>query len=370
MDDKYLHWMKELEIATTNRSDVHLLLASSVSQPNELLMADLKLFSEQIDTRIPFSNAYGHPLLINAIAKRYGVSYGNVAITNGVSNGIYLICRALLDKGDHVIVETPVYQSLKMVPEMIGAEISFAERGAPDYDLDIEQVINYLKPSTKMILMTNLHNPTGAFTSDDQLLELARAAKGKNPDIKIFVDEIYRDFLPGDISCAYELDDCFISLNSLTKVYGLGIIHQGWLIADEKIINKIKLLQNLVEGAGSRLLESFASLIVENLESYRERALELMRLNAEILSQCLQPIVDKGLIAGMFPQYGCVYFPKVNSISSTDKLVQQLIDQYQIYIVAGKFFDSTDHIRIGFGGESGQSRKSLGRFAEALINLI
>ncbi len=370
MDNNYLAWYKDIEIEITNRDDINLLMASSVSQPTELLLADLKKFSRQVEKRIPYSNAYGHPLFIDAIAARYNLDPERIVITNGVSNAIYLVCKAVLEKGDHVLVETPVYQALTMAPMDIGTDITFYDRSAEAGKLDIECLVSLVRPSTKMIMLTNIHNPTGVFITDDTIKELAIAAKKINPEIVIFIDEIYRDFMPGDLSCSYNLDDNIISLNSLTKVYGLGIIHHGWLVANEKITSKVKFIQNFVEGSGSRLLESFSSLVMENLESYRKQALVTLKDNTEIMSQYIQPLIDKEIISGDPPRYGCVYFPKVNGVDNTDTLVQKLIDRYKIYLVPGSFFRAPSHIRIGFGGDTAGLKQSLGRFTEALQEIF
>ena len=109
---------------------------------------------------------------------------------NGASNAIYLVCRGYLNKGDHVVIESPVYEPLIATPDFIGCNISYLKRTPPDYRIDLDRLDKLLTPETKMLILTNLHNPSGAHLNNDSLLEIAELAKSRNKNIRILVDEI------------------------------------------------------------------------------------------------------------------------------------------------------------------------------------
>ena len=370
MDLNYLNWIKKLDTGLHGRTDIHNLLFSSVSQPTQMIFDHFDQFQKLAQEYSDVSNVWGHPLLRQAIAKRYNVSYDQVMPANGASNAIYLVCRGLVTSDDHVIVERPFYEPLMASASFIGAGVSFIERHAPDYQIDPDELQRLIKPNTKLIILSNNHNPTGALLSDDALLEIARAAKSQNEHIRIVVDEIYHEFLENIPRPAVTLDDCFITINSLTKVYGLGMVHCGWIIADPSTIEHLYDLHTIVEGTNSRLADAFSIYLIEHLNEYHKRTVSHMKANYEILSQYLQELLDKEVISGNLPQSGCVYFPKVTGETNTDTLVQNLAERYQIYLVPGKYFAGPEHIRIGFGGEPERLGAALDILAKALTALL
>ena len=371
MITNYLTWYKDLDIKLQGRTDVHLLLSSAVCEPRDILEKHLdEFFHKRISSSLDLSTAWGHPALLNRIADRYGVDIKNVVTTNGVSNAIYLLCRALLSKGAHVVIESPVYEPLVASPDFIGARISYLTRKPSDYMIDFDDLKKVMKYNTELIIISNLHNPSGTLLSDDNLLKLVKEARTISPKIKIAVDEVYHDFTLGKMVPAATLDDCFISLNSLNKVYGLGCVHCGWIIAETAIIDRIKRLQILVEGSGSRLLEGIAAIIIEHLDEYLNRSIRLVKQNRQLLCQYLKPLLDIGVLVGEVPEYGCIYFPKISGMYDPVIFAEKLAEMYNVYVVPGRFFGEPKHIRIGFGSPTSKLKTSLAKFVESTYALI
>ncbi|MFH1373758.1 MAG: pyridoxal phosphate-dependent aminotransferase [bacterium] len=366
----YLSWYKDLEMELWGQPGIHPLLSSSVSEPTSMLQNDIRKFADECHLRLDLSNAWGHPLLVEQIANSYGVTSRNVVLTYGVSNGIYLLYRALLTPGDHVVVESPVYGPLVTVATVGGAHIDFLPRSSPDYRLDLDRMARVVKPKTRLLIISNLHNPTGALLSNDELTELAARARTINPAIMIVVDEVYHDFILGQQPPAATLDDCFLSLNSLTKVYGLGCIHYGWILAPAAIADRIRQIHMTVQGSGSKMVEGVTSVIFEHLDAYLHRSLQLVGTNRELVRQCLAPLMIDGLLSGRIPTEGCICFPKVQNVSDTTVLASEMADKFGVYVVPGKFFGESDCVRIGFGDETERLRVSLERFTRAVRELI
>jgi aspartate/methionine/tyrosine aminotransferase len=252
----------------------------------------------------------------------------------------------------------------------LGASITTVQRTAPDYTIDPELLAQAVTSSTKLILLTNLHNPTGNWLTDDMLLELARLARAKNPKVTIVVDEVYHDFVYDRQKPAALLDDCFITLNSLTKAYGLGCLHCGWIAAPEHVIAKVREVLILVEGTYPRVQENINAEVVESLERYRQRTMQLLADNREVIQELMPPLVASGLFEGDVPVFGCIYFPRIRGISDTFDIVKHLAERFQVYVVPGKFFGEPRGIRIGFGGETESLRKALTRLVEGIQTLV
>jgi len=371
MITNYLSWYKDLEVKLQGRADTHLFLSSAVYEPTDILAKHLHWFHEtELITNLDVSNAWGHPALIESIAVRYGIDAQKVLTTNGVSNAIYLLCRALLSANAHVVVESPTYEPLLSGADIVGSKIACLKRRPPNYPIDLDDLKRAVRSDTTLLFISNLHNPSGELLRDDSLRELAREAQLISPNIKIVVDEVYHDFVFGSQMPAATLNDCFISLNSLTKVYGLGCVHCGWILAAPTIIDKVRCLQLLVEGSGAKLLEGIASFIIRHSDEYLDRSARLVSHNRQLLFQYLKPLIHDGVLSGGVPEYGCMYFPRINGVKDIQKFTRRLAEKYRVYMTPGYFFGEPGHLRIGFGSESEQLRKGLERFTEAVYALV
>ncbi len=157
-------------------------------------------------------NSWGLPCLKEKIARRYGIGVDSVFITNSASSAIYLVCKALLQPGDRIIVEHPCYEPLVAAPESLGVKIDFLQRKigedkieTDEFDrheeetaLNLEALTSLITPETKLIILTNPYNPGGNLLSREDLMAMAAAVRAENPVTKIFIDEIYLDFVPDE----------------------------------------------------------------------------------------------------------------------------------------------------------------------------
>jgi len=130
---------------------------------------------------------------------RYGVDYdpdGEIIVTVGVSEALYLAMTALLNPGDEVIVPTPcfvAYQAEVILAGGVAIELpTYAEDG---FQLRPEALERAITPRTKAILIGYPNNPTGAVASREALLEVARIAEAH--DLVVISDELYDQLVYG-----------------------------------------------------------------------------------------------------------------------------------------------------------------------------
>ncbi len=363
METNYLSWFKDLYQDICHRGDVFSLLSSNVSEPTAMLQELVEANRGRLSELMATSNEWGHPELLRAIAQRQGLAPENIVPANGASNAIALVCQALLKKGDQVIIEQPVYQPLEIYPKLIGAEIVTLERDPKYFCFDLSRLRDIITPKTKLFILTNPHNPTGAYLGKPELLQICAVAKKANPEIKILVDEIYGDFVTEGFHTAAGLADCFIVISSLSKVYGLSLLRCGWIAADEKTAEQIRKQWAITEGCGSRILESISTLVFENMDEFLKRSLQIAEINRKIMADALGPLINQGTLSGQIPRYGCIYFPRVKNAGSMADLLR---DKYKVYVVPGSFFGDPECIRIGFGGDKNKLIKSLNAFIDGL----
>ena len=391
MVGEFLRWVKDLELHLNSEGDFDL-AGSAVREPTERLLRVLSRVSpEQFIDGIHSPNQWGNEALVRAIARKYGVSSNNVVLTTGASLSMWLVCYALLrdwarevGRGETnvAVVESPTYPPLIDTPAyVLGASPKRIDRDPESFGLTADQLTRNKKgyvvgPQTRLIVISNLHNPTGTYTPEEELKKISEKVRSlAGDDARIPIDETFLDAVSPPLRSAVHLGNNFISIGSLSKIYGLGVLRCGWIIAsDERDIEAIKTAYVVSENIGSGLTEFLASLVFANIDYFHEHWREVSEYNRKLLSDIIHPLLQEGLIGGEIPSHGCLYFPKLRVRDGGDDFVRNLAEKRSVYVAPGHFFCSgssmfNDHIRIGIGGRSDKVQDGLSALAMQLRSL-
>jgi histidinol-phosphate aminotransferase len=158
------------------------------------------------------------------VAQFLGRPVSQVLLTNGADEGIDLVCRAFLEADDEMIVVTPTFPMYEVFACGAGARIMGVPAG-PDYGFPLPDVLAAITPRTRIIVITNPHNPTGAVASDADILTVLRKA----PDAAVLVDEAYFEFYGNTmINAVGTVPNLFI-VRTFSKAYGLAGMRLGVL---------------------------------------------------------------------------------------------------------------------------------------------
>jgi aspartate/methionine/tyrosine aminotransferase len=366
MNPNYISWFKDIDHQLQGRKDSHQLMSSNVYEPLEMLEKQVKDNWGELLRLQSYCNDWGHPVLRQRIAERYGVAPSNVLLASGCTNASYLATVSHLNPGDTFVCESPAYQPVWHTARRLGARIKWLKRRPPHYAVDLDELDGLIDRKTSLVALTNLHNPSGTYLDDRQLADIARTVRRKNPKTRILMDEVFRDFLPGRPRPACTVDRAYISTGSLSKVYGLSHLACGWILADKKTIDGISPLMVSCIGTGSRYLEALSAMVFERLNAYLARSNDIVARNRKELIRTMGPLITDGLLSGGPPDHGCVYFPKVEGLKDTERLAERLIRKYRLYVVPGKFFGAPAHIRIGYGSCPEKVRPALELLARAI----
>lgn len=180
--------------------------------------------------------------LRDAIARYNDVPATDVVPALGTSQGIFFAYAATLSPGDEILVETPGYEPLTRTAQGLGAGVrTFERRASEGFAVSPERVAAAMTSRTRLIVVTNLHNPSGVRIPDATLRELAAIAEAQGA--YLLVDEVYAPFdaLPLDgvfRSSARKLASNVIAVSSLTKCYGLGMQRIGWLLGPGEVVER------------------------------------------------------------------------------------------------------------------------------------
>ena len=329
--------------------------------------ADISLLSPSIDDfTMAASFPYGWPPLIERIAKRYRVESEWVALAHGTSMANHLALAALLDPGDSVLLETPTYDPHRIVPEYLGCKVRlFQRRPEESYQLDFKAIRRGLTRQTRLIILSNLHNPTGAVITRTELEELATIAEKR--DIRILVNEVYLDWVDGRVDTprsAINLSPRFVTTNSLTKVYGFSPLRSGWILAEPELAARMRRLTGLFTNFIAHPTERLAARALDKTATLLDRTRERVDHNRSIVSDF---IAAQPRLSWAKPQGGPIGFVRLKD-GSVNELVDRLESEYETLVVPGRFFGMSDHFRIGFGMDTPQLEGGLSRLSEALAD--
>lgn len=337
---------------------------------NEILaLADAETRSLWENLHLGYTESPGMPLLREEIAKLYTtLNKEHVLTTAGAEEGIYCTMQTLLSPGDHVIIFSPCYQSLETLPLVLGAEITkITLDPRANWKIDSERLKQAFRPSTKLVILNCPYNPTGAILDKpvlDSLIELA----SKN-GAYIFSDEVYRYLEIDESKRLPAMADAYergISLNVMTKAFGLAGLRIGWVASrDKEIIQRIgsyKLYTSICNSAPSEIL-ALISLRAKDIILKRNR--EIMMGNLKILEHFFERHTSS--LAWVCPESGPMAFPELLLPTPIDQFAERLVEEKGVLIIPGHLFDvSGNFFRIGFGRKNMPA--ALNRFEQFLEN--
>ena len=370
MAKDYLTWFKDLDARLSKSRGVHSLISSNVSEPLEMLEGLIRENAGELKRFQSHNNDWGHPVLKERVARRYGIKPENILLTNGCTNANFLAISTLVKPGNAVVCERPSYQPMWQAALLAGAQVRWLRRRPPDYGADPDELARLVDRRTSLVLLTNLHNPSGAAMDDTALREIVRAVRRRNPGARILVDEVFRDFVPGRRKPACTVDPLFISTGSLSKVYGLSHLECGWIVADRRTIDRVMPLFVLAEGNGSRYLESLSALVFSRLDEYLERSMRIIEANRRALRRAMRPLVSSGLIDQPVPETGCIWFPKLRGMRDAAPFCGHAARHHRVHVVPGSFFGDRTRFRVGFGGNPSSFLKSAKHLFEAVNSFM
>lgn len=350
----YLLWAK-------TRSQARFNLASSGLRNYPL--AGLPARLEDLELSGP--SAYGYEPLQAALAAKCGVSPECVVAAAGTSMANHLAMAALLEPGDEVLIEEPTYELLLTLARYLGAEVKrFARPFENDFRLDPELLARAVSGRTRLVVVTNLHNPSGAFVDEETLRRVGEIARGVGAHV--LVDEVYLDALFADAPpSAFHLGEEFVTTSSLTKVYGLSGLRCGWALARPELAARMWRLNDLFGVIPAHAAERLSCVALAHLERVAAHSRALLETNGALLNSFLASRAD---LDAPPHRHGTVSFPRLKH-GSADEFCALLAEKYETSVVPGRFFEMPQHFRVGIGGDTATLTEGLDRLGRALDDM-
>ncbi|OIN61040.1 pyridoxal phosphate-dependent aminotransferase [Arsenicibacter rosenii] len=305
------------------------------------------------DLVLAYAHHRGKPELCDLIvADSPGLTGRDVLVCTGAATALFIIATTLLSAEDHLIVIRPNYSTNLETPRAIGCPTTIIDLSfEAGFQIDVAAIRQAIRPDTRLISITNPHNPTGQLYTAETLDALTELARQHN--CHLLVDETYRDLNFQTPLQPYMAANAphVISVCSLSKAFGVPGIRMGWIVCrDAVLMTRFLAAKEQIVICNSILDEAIAEHLLRRKAELLPPVHAHIRQNYAIISDWFAANAD--LIRWNPPQAGVVGFARINPdlTIDTDAFYHTLYHQYQTMVGAGHWFELPDaYMRIGFG---------------------
>jgi aspartate/methionine/tyrosine aminotransferase len=354
MSSEYMHWAKTHSTARFN-----LATSGLGNMPLSELSARLE------DLELTRGGGYGYEPLQEALAERLNVSVESIVAAIGTSLANHLAMAYLLKPGDEVLIEHPTYEPLLALAEYLGAEVKrFSRRFEEGFRILPDEVARQITPRTRLIVITNLHNPSSVLIDAETLKQIGAIAR--NVNARVLVDEVYLEALfEKPVRTCFHLGNEFVVTSSLTKAFGLSGLRCGWIVAEPEVAQGIWRMNDLFGVMAAHPAERLSVIALRQLDQISLRAQALLQTNRVLVNQFLDSRND---LEAVRPEFGTTVFPRLKR-GTMEQLIAVLRSKYETSVVPGSCFEMPAHFRLGLAGDTETLAAGLERLGAALDEL-
>lgn len=258
----------------------------------------------------------------------------------------------MLKRGDHVVVLTPCYQSLKEIPKAMGANITeFAlEWKNNQWHFNLEKFSSIITNNTKLVILNFPHNPTGFQPTQNLFQSILEIVK--QHDTYLFSDEVYRLSEQNPMDCLPNAVDCYdkaISLGVMSKSLGFPGLRIGWIASHDKaLLHNLAAYKHYTSICNSAPSEILSLIALRNKEPILQRNREIAKHNLDLLDNFFNQY--SSVYEWYRPNAGFINFPRLKLNIDVDQYAEKLIHEEGVIVLPGTLFDNlNNHFRLGFG---------------------
>ena len=309
----------------------------------ELLELEPDAHERLLECWCGYTESPGGPELRRAIASLYGrTGAAEVVVTSCAEEGIFLLYHALLQPGDHVIVETPCYESALQVASSTGARVTQWERRYEDgWVHDLDALAGLICPATRLLYLNQPHNPTGTLMARpvfEDVIGLARAH-----GLVVFSNEVYRELEhdPADrLPAACDLYERAVSLGSISKSYGLPGLRIGWIATrDAALREAVVTLKDYTTICASAPSEFLTALALRNRHVLLDRNLAIVRHNLPLLDRFFERHAET--FEWIRPTASPIGFPRLTGVDNLARYCARLAE-IGVLLLPGSVYDQPE----------------------------
>ncbi|MEU8226002.1 aminotransferase class I/II-fold pyridoxal phosphate-dependent enzyme [Kribbella sp. NPDC048915] len=300
-----------------------------------------------------YTETRGLPALREAIASTYDEAEADdILCFAGAEEAIYLAMRTLLEPDDHAVVLTPNYQAAETIPLSVCEVTGIALRPEDGWALDVDAIDAALRPNTRIVSVNFPNNPTGALPAPPAWARLARLCDERG--IILFSDEVYRGLEADPMPQATDLSATAISVNVMSKAYGLPGLRIGWIACrDRTVLDRLERAKHYTTICNSGPSEVLALIALRARDRLLARNRGIVAANLPVFAEFFARYPD--LFEFTAPDGGCVCFPRYLGPDGVEAMCTELVEQAGVLLLPASIYASeltatpTDRFRVGIG---------------------
>jgi aspartate/methionine/tyrosine aminotransferase len=306
-----------------------------------------------LQVRLGYSQSNGTDLLRSRIAALYpGVSPEQILVTTGSSEANFVACWRLIEPGDAVAVMLPNYLQTWGLAQNFGALVrSFALHAAAGWEPEADEVRRAIVPGTKLVVVTNPHNPTGHVLSDE--LRRVIVARAAEVGAWLLADEVYQGAERDGVTTAsfWGSYERVIVVNGLSKAYGLPGLRIGWIVGPPQFASETWARHDYTTIGPAGASDHLAAVTLEPAVRGKvlARTRRILQTNYPVLERWLKRFGDT--FSWHPPRAGAICLARYRHAIGGPELVERVRAEHSVLLVPGEHFGLPHHIRFGFGEE-------------------
>ncbi|MCD2168557.1 PLP-dependent aminotransferase family protein [Microbacterium sp. JC 701] len=341
----------------------------------ELAEATARVLSRPGAASLQYSRTEGIPALREWIAAREGVAVDRVLITNGGFHGLALAVQTVLERGDLVAVDNPVFPLFLRGLELVDARVLPIRVGSAGLDIDeLEQRLREGARPAAVYTVPEFHNPSQSSLPTAKRRELVALAERYG--FTVFADDPYRELRfhgEAESVAPFHDSDHVIHVNTFTKTLGPGL-RLGWVVLPERLIPDAVALRSRQDSHSSTFVQGVVAELLTIDESLFDRVLgrarDLYRSRAHTLAAELSA---SGFFDVAVPDGGLFLWPRLTDDRidgdrlAADASAEGVEYQRGSFFASGPGTDADRHLRLAYGDTSEELlREAAARLARAV----
>jgi len=323
------------------------------------------------DGKVHYTSNYGVLKLREKISEKFeeeaGVYYdpnGEIIVTSGATEAVFISILAFVDPGQEVLVPDPSWTYEPAIHAAGGTPVRYRLDPENGFQPDIESIEQGISSDTALLILNSPHNPTGGVVDSEHIKKVRDLAT--KHDLLVISDEVYEKILFGNThhsTAAFDgMRERTITINAVSKTYSMTGWRLGYLGAPKELVDVLIRLRQFTSTSASSISQ-YASVRAVGSDLY-EPMLERYAERRRILLEHLDDIPE----ITCPPPGGAFYaFPDISSITEDDEsFVWSLLQEQGVALVPGRVFgeNGRGHIRIAYSNSAGRIDTALTRLKE------
>jgi aspartate/methionine/tyrosine aminotransferase len=328
-----------------------------------------------LDIQLGYSQSNGTDLLRERIAALYpGASPDQVLVTTGSAEANFCVCWRLLEPGDKVAVMLPNYMQTPGLTQNFGAQVRpFQLHDKEGWEPHAEEIRTAIAPGTKLVVVTNPHNPTGHVLSDE--LRKVILDRAREVGAWLLADEVYQGAeRNGKTTQSFWGSgggyDKLIVVNGLSKAYGLPGLRIGWIVSQPAFSQEAWARHDYTTIGPSGASDHLAAVALEPRvrEKIIERTRRILNANYPVMEAWLRNFGE--LFSWHPPHAGAICWARYRGAIPATEIVEKLRAQHSVLLCPGEHFGMPGFLRFGYGGELQHFQEALAETERGLRRLF